>query len=192
MHDSATLTGATSNAGGTVTYHAYAGANTCSGTDLLNSVKTVTNGVVPDSAGISFTSAGTYSFQAVYSGDANNNQATSTCSSEQLVVNKNQPTVSTAQSLIPNDSFTLAGATASAGGSITFSLYSPSDATCSNTPAYTETVSVSGNGTYSTSNTAFVASTVGTWRWQDVYSGDGNNKPVTSTCGTERFTIANS
>jgi hypothetical protein len=192
MHDSSTLSGATASAIGTVTYHAYAGANTCSGTDLLNSQVTVANGIVPDSASISFDTAGTYSFQAVYSGDANNNGATSGCSTEQLVVNKAQPTVATAQNLIPNDTFTLSGATSGAGGTVTMSLYSPTDATCSGPPALTQTVSVSGNGNYATTNTTFIASSEGTWRWASSYSGDSNNESATSSCGTERFTIANS
>jgi hypothetical protein len=297
VHDSATLTGATAGAGGTVTYHAYAGQNTCSGTDLLNSTKTVTNHVVPDSDPVTLNTAGYYSFQAVYSGDANNNgassvcsteqllvktnptitttlstisanigdtvhdssalngassdasgtvtytvytdsactqgavdagtktvandvvpdsngiqfnhagtfywqavysgdtknnSATSTCTDEQLVVNKNTPGNTTVQHVIPNDDFHLTGATAGAGGSITFNLYSPSDASCSGTPALTQTVSVSGNATYSTTNTTFVASDEGTWRWQSSYSGDTDNNGSTSACGVERFTIANS
>jgi hypothetical protein len=53
-------------------------------------------------------------------------------------------------------------------------------------------VSVSGNGTYSTTNTSFVASTVGTWRWQVSYGGDANNNPATSACGVEAFTFTNS
>jgi hypothetical protein len=52
-------------------------------------------------------------------------------------------------------------------------------------------VNVNGNGTYSTTNSSFVASTLGTWRWQVNYSGDANNSPTTSACGVERFTIAN-
>jgi hypothetical protein len=52
-------------------------------------------------------------------------------------------------------------------------------------------VNVSGNGTYSTSNASLFVSTVGTWRWMDVYSGDASNYGTTSPCGTERFTIAN-
>jgi len=92
VHDTATLTGATATAGGTVTYHAYAGANTCSGLDLLNSTVTVTNGVVPSSASTSFAVAGTYSFQATYSGDANNTgPVSSVCSTEQLVVSPPPP-----------------------------------------------------------------------------------------------------
>jgi len=148
--------------------------------------------VVPDSNGLLFDTAGDFYWQAVYSGDTNNNGATSACTSEHLVVNKLQPSVSTAQNLIPNDDFTLSGATSNAGGTITFNLYAPSDATCSGTPALTQTVNVSGNGTYSTTNTTFIASTEGTWRWESTYSGDGNNQSATSSCGTERFTIANS
>ena len=192
VHDSATLSGATATAGGTVTYSAYAGANTCTGTDLLNSTKNVSNGVVPDSASLTLNTAGTYSFQAVYSGDANNNGATSDCTTEQLTVNKLQPGVSTAQTLLPNDAFTLSSATTNAGGHITFSLYIPSDTTCAGPAAFTQQVDVSGNGTYSTTNTAYFVTTVGTWRWESVYSGDTNNKSVTSVCGTERFSIANS
>lgn len=101
------------------------------------------------------------------------------------------PTVATAQHLIPNDDLTLSGATATAGGTVTFNLYSPSDATCAGTPALTQTVSVSGSGTYSTTNTTFVASAAGTWRWASSYTGDANNNGATSSCGTEQFTIVN-
>jgi hypothetical protein len=152
----------------------------------------VTNGVVPDSDPITFNSAGDFFWQAVYSGDANNNGASSVCTSEHLVVNKNQSAMSTAQNLLPNDDATITGATSNAGGTITFNLYSPSDATCSGAPAFTQTVNVSGNGTYSTTNTSFKASDEGTWRWQVTYSGDANNQGSTSACGVERFTIANS
>jgi len=101
--------------------------------------------------------------------------------------------VSTDQNLIPNDTFHLSGATTGATGSITFNLYSPSDTDCSGTPALTQTVTVSGNGAYPTTNTLFKASTEGTWRWQSTYTpGDSNNLTVSSSCGTERFTIANS
>jgi hypothetical protein len=59
------------------------------------------------------------------------------------------------------------------------------------TPALTQTVNVSGNGTYSTTNTTFVASAEGTWRWKVDYSGDSNNAGASSACGVEQFTIAN-
>ena len=42
-----------------------------------------------------FTSAGTYYFWAVYSGDPNNNGSTSSCSSETVIVDKLSPGIST-------------------------------------------------------------------------------------------------
>lgn len=191
VHDSSTLTGKTADAGGTVAYKVYTDSS-C--TQLLQNAgtKTVTNGVVPDSNGVTFNNAGTFYWQAVYSGDAKNNGATSVCTDEIVVVNQNQPGISTAQDLIPNDKATITGATSNAGGTITFNLFAPTDATCSGTPALTETVNVSGNDTYKTTNTSFHAKAEGTWRWQVVYTGDSNNEGTTSACGVERFTIANS
>ncbi len=190
VHDSATLSGATSNAGGTVAYTVYTDS-ACSLGAQSAGTKTVTNGVVPDSNGITFNSAGDFYWQAVYSGDANNNAATSVCTDEHLVVTKAQPGISTAQNLLPNDDATISGGFGTPGGTVTFNLFDPSDATCAGTPAYTQTVSVSGNGTYSTTNTTFLASDEGTWRWQVSYSGDGNNEAAESACGVEHFAIDN-
>jgi hypothetical protein len=190
VHDSATLTGATANAGGTVTYTVYTD-NACTQGGQSAGTKTVTNGVVPDSDPVTFNTAGDYYWQAVYSGDANNDSATSLCTSEHLVVGKQNTAMTTAQNLIPNDDATLSGATGTAGGTITFELFIPGDTNCSGTPAYTQTVNVSGPGTYSTTNTTFIASMEGTWRWKVSYSGDANNEASTSACGVERFTIDN-
>jgi hypothetical protein len=190
VHDSATLNAASSDAGGTVTYTVYSN-NTCTQGAVSAGTVTVTNGVVPDSSAIQFNNAGTFYWQAVYSGDLKNNGAVSACLSEVLVVNPNTPAISTAQNVIPNDAATISGATSNAGGTITFNLFSPSDAGCSGTPALTQTVSVNGNGTYNTTNSTFIASASGTWRWQVVYSGDANNVGTTSACGVENFTITN-
>ena len=84
VHDSATLAGATADAGGTVTYAVYTDG-TCSKGRRDAGTKTVTNGVVPDSSDLSFATAGTYSWQATYSGDSRNNGATSACGTETLV-----------------------------------------------------------------------------------------------------------
>jgi hypothetical protein len=190
VHDSATLSGATSNAGGTVTYTVYTDSACTLGAQSAGT-KTVTNGVVPDSNGITFNSAGDFYWQAVYSGDGNNNSATSVCTDEHLVVNKAQPGIGTAQNLLPNDDATISGGFGTPGGTVTFKLFSPSDANCSGVPAYSQSVTVSGNGTYSTTNTTFFASVEGTWRWLVSYSGDGNNEGATSACGVEHFTIDN-
>jgi hypothetical protein len=189
VHDSATLSGATPNAGGTVTYTVYTNDTCTQGARDAGTV-TVTNGSVPDSSSLTFNNAGTFYWQAAYSGDPNNSPATSLCTSETLIVNKLKPTNSTAQNLIPNDNFTLSGGF-NPTGTITFNLYAPGDATCSGTPALTQTVSVNGNGTYETTNTSFIATTEGTWRWASSYTGDANNEPTSSSCGTEQFTILN-
>ncbi len=191
VFDSAVLSGVTSDAGGTVTYHAFFDT-TCSGTDLFGTggdTVTVTNGIVPNSATITVQNAGDYSFLATYSGDLKNNPATDVCSSEELVVVPNQSAISTAQNLLPNDAATISGVTSHAGGTVTFSLFGPSDATCSAAPVYTQTVNVVGNGTYNTTNTTFLATGNGTWRWMVSYSGDSNNLGSTSACGVEQFTI---
>ncbi len=190
VHDSAALTGASADAGGTVTYTVYSD-NQCTKDARDAGTKTVVNGAVPDSNALVFNSAGTFFWQAHYSGDANNNPADSVCTDETVVVAKNNPSAATAQHLIPNDDFTLSGGF-NPTGTITFKLYAPSDSTCSGNPALTQTVSVNGNGTYSTTNQSFIASDEGTWRWASSYSGDGNNEAAASTCGTERFTLNNS
>src|SRR5262249_61999038 len=127
--DSATLTGQTATAGGTVTYAVYTN-NTCTalatGLQPVPAAVTVTGGVVPNSAAVTFPSAGTFFWQASYSGDANNNAATSTCTSETLTVGKASPTIATTLSSgsitvggSVHDSATLTGATTGAGGTVT-------------------------------------------------------------------------
>jgi hypothetical protein len=99
------------------------------------------------------------------------------------------PSLSTGPNVIPNDSATLSGVAAGPGGTITFALSSPTSADCT-APVYTETVTgVSADGTYSTTNKTFLASTPGEWRWQVIYSGDANNIGASSDCGVENFTI---
>ena len=88
-----------------------------------------------------------------------------------------------------NDTATVTGGFQPAG-SITFNLYDPAHADCSGTPAYTQTVTVAGAGSYPTTNTT-AAAAAGTWRWTAVYTGDTNNKSVTTECTdpTEHSTV---
>jgi hypothetical protein len=99
IYDSATLTGATAAAGGTVTYTVYANTACTSGA-IDAGTKNVTNGSVPNSNGIVFNSVGTWSWQAVYSGDASNAAATSACTEETLVVDAS-PSPSTSATPTP-------------------------------------------------------------------------------------------
>jgi hypothetical protein len=91
IHDSATLSGATADAGGTVNYRYYASPADCTadttgtaGADV--STETVTDGAVPNSDDETFTTAGTFYWAAFYSGDARNQPAKSDCASERLEI----------------------------------------------------------------------------------------------------------
>jgi uncharacterized repeat protein (TIGR01451 family) len=80
-HDSSTLTGATSDAGGTATYTVYTN-NTCTDGARPAGTVAVSGGDVNDSDSVQFNAAGDYYWQVVYNGDNNNSSATSACNSE--------------------------------------------------------------------------------------------------------------
>jgi len=88
VFDSATLSGASPTASGTVTYNLYAGS-ACTGTPVFSSTKTVTNGLVPNSDPWTAT-VGSYQWQATYSGDLASGgidqPTSSTCGAEPLTV----------------------------------------------------------------------------------------------------------
>jgi hypothetical protein len=137
------------------------------------------------------TLAGSYSFQAVYAGNGTYNSKTGPC--EPLEVAKVTPNISTTPNpssgtvgVTLNDSATVSGGL-NPTGTVTFKLYPPSDATCAGTPAYEQTVPLSG-GSASTSP-GFVSNAAGTWRWTATYSGDGANNSVSSGCQAEQVTI---
>jgi uncharacterized repeat protein (TIGR01451 family) len=85
VHDSATLAGATADAGGTVTYSVYSDS-ACTHKVADGGTVDVTNGSVPNSSDVTFNTPGTYYWQASYSGDKHNDAAVSTCTDEQLLV----------------------------------------------------------------------------------------------------------
>ncbi len=85
VYASSTLSSATSTADGTLTYRVYTN-NSCTNLYAQAGVKTVTNTNIPGSDAIQFNTPGTYYWQGVYSGDAENEAATSTCSSGMLTV----------------------------------------------------------------------------------------------------------
>ncbi|HEY1267653.1 MAG TPA: kelch repeat-containing protein [Candidatus Binatia bacterium] len=83
--DSATLNGATANAGGTATYTIFS-EGTCTTVFASGGTKTVTNGVVPNSNPVTFTQAGTFFWKVDYSGDISNAASTSGCSEQVSVL----------------------------------------------------------------------------------------------------------
>ena len=70
-------------------------------------------------------------------------------------------------------------------GTITFTLYAPDGTTV----VYTDHVTVSGNGIYSTTSGdnpgGYIPLVAGTYQWVASYSGDGNNNAVSSPKGDE-------
>jgi len=186
--DSASLSGQTSNAGGTVTYTDFANG-VCIAPGTIVSIVTVTNGVVPDSRPVLFNSTGSFSFMAAYSGDANNNAATSPC--ESLTVVKASPTITTtlSSSTITVGSSVTDSATMAnffkAGGTVTYEFFTGS--TCTGTATAVGTpVSVTNGVVPDSASQTF--STFGSFSWNGIYSGDANNNGATSPC--EPLTVA--
>lgn len=104
-------------------------------------------------------------------------------------LHKNTPTIATDAGSgtvgdAISDTATLSGATAGAGGTITFSLYGPSDTpNCTGDAVFTDTVDVSGNGDYPSGS--FTPSVSGTFYWIAAYSGDPSNEAATGSCGDD-------
>lgn len=184
VHDTASLSGSTGNAGGTVQYEYFSGGS-CLGTSSLVSTVAVSSAVVPNSASQSFATAGTYGWEAVYSGDTNNGPATSPCeplnvtpkiTSTRLTTQLSVGTIVAGQA--DSDSATLAGATSTASGTIQFELFD--NGTCTPSGLLVSEAAVSGPGTYTSSSHLFLSA--GTYSWDAVYLGDAVNAPATSAC----------
>jgi uncharacterized repeat protein (TIGR01451 family) len=185
VHDTSTLSGATADAGGSVHYQVFDNAQ-CTGTATDAGTKAVVNGVPGDSNVITFNTSGKFYWQADYSGDANNNAATSSCNLEIVTVAKNIPDISTTASATVlvggsvSDTAHLSGGF-NPTGTILFALYGPNDATCALSAIYTKVVTVDhGNGDYGSGS--FTPATAGTYRWIASYSGDADNAPVSGAC----------
>ena len=205
--DTATLAGATVDAGGTITFKVYGPSSTAVCTDGASGNLKYTspafavsgNGTYPTGSQTPFsytpTAPGTYYWIATYSGDGVKNDGISgTCgdANEVSVVNLAASTISTSQTVYPQDSATIGAAVGGTPtGSVTFQLFGPDDATCSGTVRYTETVNLT-VGQAATANDTFAvdSNNDGTYRWKVTYGGDSTHSGSTSACGTERFTIA--
>jgi hypothetical protein len=173
--------------GGTITFTLYDPSGT------LVDTETATVGgngtyTTPTGYTLTATAAGTYQWDATYSGDANNNGVSDNSDpAEQVPVGSPSPTISSTPdaTLIVldgtgaptlTDTATLANGS-SPTGTITFTLYDPGGKLVD-----TETATVNGNGSYTTPTgyTLPTAGTVtGTYQWDATYSGDSNNPPAT-------------
>ena len=88
-YDTATLAGVTSSAGGTVKYEYFTNDGACSTTATGTYTEIVSSGTVPNSPSVTFTTAGLYSWEAIYSGDSNNAGTVSGCEPLSVVPSTN-------------------------------------------------------------------------------------------------------
>ncbi len=144
------------------------------------------------------TVTGSYQWDASYSGDSNNTSTSeNNAAAEQVAVSPASPTITTTPSVSTvtlgtspatlNDTAVLSGGYYETG-TITFTLYQGS------TLVDTETVAVSGNGSYSTP-TGYTLPTTGTatgsYQWDASYSGDSNNNSTSENNATaEQVTVS--
>ena len=167
---------------GTITFTLYDPTDTVVDTETVtvngNGSYTTPTGYALPTTG---TVTGTYQWDADYSGDSNNNSASDDNDpGEQVTVSDASPTITTT----PNPTSVTLGTTASTlndtavlsggyypTGSILFQLYDPTD-----TVIHSETATVSGNGSYSTSGyTLPTGAVTGVYEWDASYAGDTNN-----------------
>lgn len=218
VYDTATITpGVGTTAGGTVTYALYTD-NTCTTASTSPafspaSSATVTiaaNGTVPPSPTLTFSTAGTYYWQAIYTPPAGSRDSgsTSTCTSEPLTVVKPQPTIATTASASVqvggnpastiNDVATISNGYFPSGGpslgTVTFKLFGPFDPSAtigasSCTAANQLTSSTNGasrvNDTTATATSdSYTPTSAGRYQWTASYSGNTQNLAVAETaCG---------
>lgn len=197
LNDTASLSGGSSPTG-SIVFDLYVPGQTCgSGAPAFTQTVTVLgNGSYSSTNTTAADLIGTWSWTATYSGNAGNKGVASPCGSEPVSVSMASPTLATtpssggtAGSVVLNDTGILSGGY-NPSGSVTFNLWSPTQTSCTGTPTYTQSVTVSGNGSYSTTNaSASITNTAGTWNWTASYGGDTNNKSVTTACGSESVTV---
>src|SRR5205085_450582 len=207
LHQMSTISGATSNAGGTVSYAVYTN-NTC--TTLAPAGYGFngqpTGGALdvhsfPTRRSSDLSKAGSFWWQATYSGDTNNTgPVKSVCSSEPLTINPNQPSISTLLSEIASANVgtvvtvtSRMRATSNADGTVSYAVYTNN--TCTTLAAVVNGIIVQPTGrALPPGSPLFPYTTLfrsaGSFWWQATYSGDTNNTgPVKSVCSSEPLTI---
>ena len=193
IHDTATLSGGFAPLTGTVTFTLYGpGDINCSNGAIFTSANIAVVSGSATSGNYTTTAAGTYRWKASYSGDSNNNGVDSACNdlNEASVIQPSSPGLTTAPTakVILSDAATLSGGS-SPTGSITFNLYQ--NTTCTGTPAFTATKTVTGSGAYASGDSQqFTVATPGTeFRWTVSYTGDANNNGASSPCTAEKVVL---
>ena len=76
--------------------------------------------------------------------------------------------------------FATLGNASNPSGTITFTLFGPDDVTCSGSPLFTSTKSVSANGNYESDR--FTSTVAGDYRWIAAFSGNATEPPLRTEC----------
>ncbi len=197
VKDGAGVTGTAGTATGMVTFLFYPNSNgsgtpVAAGTVALNA-----SGVANYSEIMGPLGVGSYSFVAHYNGDPQYLPGDSPV--EPLVITQAHPVLATtpSPSTVALSTSTPPHLTDSAvlslgynpTGTLTFRLYAPDGTTVVDT----ETVNVTGNGTYATPSGYTLPTSgavTGTYQWMVSYSGDANNAAATNELGDEAVTVA--
>ncbi|OAI45750.1 hypothetical protein AYO44_12490, partial [Planctomycetaceae bacterium SCGC AG-212-F19] len=198
LKDSATLTGGASPTG-TITFTLTDPNSNVVDTETVtvtgNGTYTTPTGFTLPSSG---TVTGTYQWSATYNGDSNNTTANDQGgSAEQTVVNPAAPSITTTPSTtsvaLGTSSVTLQDTGVLAGGynptgTLTFTLV------YKGATVHTETVTVSGNGSYTTTAGYTLPTTgavTGTYQWNVSYGGDPNDNTATdNNAANERVAVS--
>jgi hypothetical protein len=187
IYDSATLGGGVSPTG-SLTFSLFGPGNaTCAGTPIFTTTTPVNGNGYYESSRYSTNAAGTYTWIAVYGGDANNLAAATPCAtpSAQVTVGKRTPVLTTTRTWAPpsaSASGVLSSGSGPAGptGTMTYNLYGPNNMTCSGTPIVSSVRTVAWYLSYESA--PFNPSALGTYQWVVLYSGDANNVARSTTC----------
>src|SRR5437870_3876850 len=200
VHDKATVSGAFGTPTGTVTFTFFTTSSACTGASVGSGTVTLdASGVAHPSASQGPLTAGSYSFKAAYSGDANYTTGDSPC--EPLTVTALTPTVATeihdashaAVTSVPagttvHDKATVSGAFGTPTGTVTFTFFTTSSAcTGASVGSGTVTLDASGVAHPSTSQGPLSA---GSYSFIAHYSGDLNYTATDSPC--EPLTVTGS
>jgi uncharacterized repeat protein (TIGR01451 family) len=202
LSDTATLSGGTSDATGTITFKLYSddSCQTQVGGDVTTTVNHGADGKNYISPSITVTAAGTYHWVASFSSDdpEKNADTTTDCGApnENPVVNARETSLTTDAggpfvlgangTVALNDTATLSGGTSGAGGTITFMLFS--DAACANQVGSDVTVGVDGADGQNYPSPSITVNAPGTYYWVAIYGGDTNNAASSTVCGDENET----
>ncbi len=198
--DKATVTGLVSpSSSDTVTFNLYSSATVQNSSTLLYSnTQTVSiNGstATATSAGYTATATGTDYWVATFNGDSSNAAVTSGATAEPVnidTINTSQQPASASVGSSIADKATVTGLVSpSSSDTVTFNLYSSATVQNSSTLLYSNTQTVSINGSTATATSAgYTATATGTDYWVATFNGDSNNAKVTSGATAEPVTIS--